>query len=70
MELIDLVLSVCLLSDPSNCKEEHLYFESRGTLTQCMMLSSPYVADWAGNHPDWKVKSWKCEWPEDRKQPI
>jgi hypothetical protein len=68
--MIDLILSVCMVSQPGTCKEEHLYFESRGTLTQCMMLSSPYVAQWAGDHPQWKVTSWKCEWPKARKQPI
>ena len=68
--MIDLILSVCMLSDPNACKEQHLYYESRGSLAQCMMLSMPYVAEWAGEHPDWKVASWKCQWPEDRKQPI
>lgn len=68
--MIDLVLSVCLATSPTTCKEEHLYYESRGTLAQCMMLSSPYVAEWAGNHQDWTVKSWTCAWPEERKQGI
>ncbi|GGD36456.1 hypothetical protein GCM10011335_44320 [Aureimonas glaciei] len=70
MLMIDLVLSVCLLADPTSCEEQRLSYESRGTLAQCMMLSTPYVADWAGNHPKWKVVGWKCEWPEDRKKSI
>jgi hypothetical protein len=35
-----------------------------------MMLSTPYVAAWAGDHPQWTIKSWKCHWPEDRKEAI
>ncbi|KQT85217.1 hypothetical protein [Aurantimonas sp. Leaf443] len=68
--LIDLVLTVCMAGNPASCKEERLTFESRGSQAQCMMLSSPYVAAWSGDHPDWKVKSWRCAWPEERKQGI
>ena len=68
--IIDLVLTVCMVSDPSSCHEQRLAYESRGSLATCMMLSTPYIAMWAGDHPDLKVTSWKCEWPEERKNPI
>ncbi|WAJ26778.1 hypothetical protein [Antarcticirhabdus aurantiaca] len=68
--VVDLILTVCMLSDPTTCREERLIYESRGSLAQCMMLSTPYVAQWAGEHPKWMVKSWTCNWPEDRRQGI
>lgn len=68
--MIDLILTVCMISQPNVCKEEHLYFQSRGSLAQCMALSTPYVAKWAGDNPNWDVKSWTCGWPEDRKRSI
>ena len=68
--VVDLILTVCMLSDPTSCREERLTYESRGSLAQCMMLSTPYVAQWAGEHPKWTVKSWTCSWPEERRQGI
>ncbi len=68
--MIDLILTVCMASNPASCKEERLSYESRGSLAQCMMLSTPYVAAWAGDHPQWTIKSWTCGWPDQRKQPI
>ncbi|RFC63012.1 hypothetical protein DYI37_13785 [Fulvimarina endophytica] len=68
--LVDLILTVCMISNPQSCKEERLSFEARSSLAQCVMLSTPYVAKWAGDHPKWKVRSWKCGWPEQRDQKI
>ncbi|MCW4115578.1 hypothetical protein NPA31_011450 [Aurantimonas sp. MSK8Z-1] len=68
--MIDLILSVCLLADPGTCREEHLHYESRGSLAQCMMLAMPYVAQWAGEHPRWTVKTWRCDWPQREGQPT
>ena len=36
MDMVDLILTVCLTANPGNCRDEHLYFESRGSLLQCM----------------------------------
>jgi hypothetical protein len=63
MELVDLILTVCLMADPKNCRTEHLYFESRGSLTQCMFLAPPEIAKWAEQHPAFKVVRWKCAYP-------
>jgi hypothetical protein len=64
MELVDLVLTVCLVANPADCHVEHLYFESRGSLTQCMFLAQPEIARWSGEHPALKVVRWKCEHPK------
>jgi hypothetical protein len=69
MELIDLVLTVCLLSNPEQCRVEHLHFESRGSLAQCMFLAPPEIAKWSAEHPSLKVIRWKCEYP-GREQEI
>jgi hypothetical protein len=64
MELIDLVLTVCLLANPTECRTEHLHFESRGSPTQCMFLAPPEIAKWTEEHPAFKVVRWKCEFPK------
>ncbi|RUY56850.1 hypothetical protein EN965_33920, partial [Mesorhizobium sp. M7A.F.Ca.CA.001.05.1.1] len=42
---------------------EHLYFESRGTLFQCMFLAPSEIAKWSQEHPTLKVMRWKCAFP-------
>jgi hypothetical protein len=69
MELVDLVLTVCLIADAKTCRTEHLYFESRGSLTQCMVLAPPEIAKWTEQHPALKVVRWKCAYPK-REQDI
>jgi hypothetical protein len=63
MDMVDLILTVCLIANPSNCRDEHLYFESRGSLFQCMMLAPTEIAKWSQEHPTLKVKRWKCAFP-------
>ncbi|MGH6922253.1 MAG: hypothetical protein ACRED5_00655 [Propylenella sp.] len=64
MPIVDLVLAVCLLSDPTSCREEHLYFESHGSLTACLAEAIPTMAQWAGGHPQWHIKRFHCEWAD------
>jgi hypothetical protein len=61
MLIVDLVLAVCLADDARACRDEHLYFESHGSLRQCMFEAMPAIADWSGQHPGWRVVSFHCE---------
>ncbi|RWF59277.1 MAG: hypothetical protein EOS50_01050 [Mesorhizobium sp.] len=63
MDMVDLILTVCLITNPGNCRDEHLYFESRGSLFQCMMLAPSESAKWSQEHPTLKIKRWKCAFP-------
>ncbi|MDR3535878.1 MAG: hypothetical protein P4L71_05200 [Acetobacteraceae bacterium] len=63
MNLVDLVLLACVLSNPGACREYHLLFQSSGSLQSCMMQAQQYLAQWAGEHPDLRVKRWHCAWP-------
>lgn len=69
MNLVDLILTVCLSANPTNCRDEHLYFESRGSLMHCMSLAPIEIAKWSESHPTAKVVRWKCVFP-DRGQDI
>lgn len=64
MNMVDLVLTVCLTANPSQCRVEHLYFESHGSLFQCMLLAPPEIAKWTEQHPKHKVVRWKCNFPD------
>jgi hypothetical protein len=41
MGLIDLVVTVCALSLPGQCEEQHLSFSADMSLNQCVMMRSP-----------------------------
>jgi hypothetical protein len=62
MPTIDLILAVCMFANPSACEEKHLYFESHGSLRACMSEAIPAMAEWAGNHPQWHIERFHCEW--------
>lgn len=63
MNLVDLVLTVCLVANPNHCRDEHLYFENQGSLLQCMVLAPTHIARWSQNHPALKIMRWKCVYP-------
>lgn len=63
MDIIDLVLTICLVSNPSDCREERLHFENRGGLTNCMSVAPPEIAKWTEQHPKLRVTRWTCAYP-------
>jgi hypothetical protein len=66
MNLVDLILTVCALSNPTDCRIEHVYYESQGaSLFQCMMMAPIQIARWSESHPAVKVTRWKCAFPND-----
>ncbi|NTS33545.1 hypothetical protein SAMN05428967_4324 [Phyllobacterium sp. YR620] len=67
MNVIDLVLTICLASNPSSCREERLHFEDRGGQLNCMFLAPAEIAKWSELHPKQKVVRWKCDYPTDER---
>jgi hypothetical protein len=64
MNMIDLIIVVCSLAHPDACQEKHLLFEAHGPLYACMWEAQPYLAQWIGEHPDLRIASFRCDWPE------
>ncbi|MCC2611945.1 hypothetical protein LKS17_19095 [Rhizobium petrolearium] len=63
MPFIELILTICLADKPLSCREEHLHFEDRGSLTTCMLQAPPQIAKWSTEHPRLRVVRWRCEYP-------
>jgi hypothetical protein len=61
--MIELVLTVCVLANPNECRDQRLLFESDKSLMQCMMSAPPFIAQWGDKHPEWFVQRWKCQYP-------
>jgi hypothetical protein len=66
MGLIDIVVTVCALSLPNQCEEQHLHFASDISLNQCAMTAQPYIAQWINEHPKWMAVRWRCEYSGTR----
>ena len=47
--MIEIVLTVCAIANPSYCEEKYLQFDWDGSLNQCMAAAQPYIAQWIGN---------------------
>ena len=62
MGLIEIVLTVCALSLPDHCEEQHLQFSNDISLKQCTMTAQPYIAQWINEHPKWVAVRWRCEY--------
>ncbi|QRM57556.1 hypothetical protein F3Y30_24010 (plasmid) [Sinorhizobium sp. BG8] len=63
MDLIDLVLTICLLATPTSCREERLHFENKGNILNCMFQAPAQIARWSEGHPNVRVIKWRCAYP-------
>lgn len=59
--MIELIISVCLISALGECKDVRLtYVEPRLTAYGCLMGAQPQIAKWITGHPGWSVRKWRC----------
>jgi hypothetical protein len=58
--MIELVLTVCLLSSPTTCREEWPQ-HAGDSLTSCMTQGQFRAAEWASQHPAYRVAEWRCQ---------
>ncbi len=65
MGLMELILTVCALAQPTSCEETSLAFVDQGeSLMQCAMSAPPTIAQWVGQHPTRFVAKWRCGYPD------
>jgi hypothetical protein len=70
MNLVDLIVMVCSILNPGACSEKHFLVETYGSLNSCMMQAQPYLAQWAGEHPNERIAEWHCAWPDQEGKKI
>lgn len=59
--MIELVMSICLIAEPTKCKDVRLSFaEQNLTPHSCVMNGQIEIAKWIDTHPDWQVAKWGC----------
>jgi len=52
-----LILTICLLASPDSCREERIATEARCSMP---MEYTAAMAEWAMQHPAWRVVKWRC----------
>lgn len=59
--MIELIMTVCFISDISKCKDAHLQFaEENLTPYRCVMDAQIEMAKWIQGHPNWRIAKWGC----------
>lgn len=59
--MIELVVAVCMIDQPSQCKDVYLNFEAASaTPQQCMMDGQMEMAKWVEEHPNYRIMKWRC----------
>jgi hypothetical protein len=58
--MIAIILSSCLVTDPTVCLDHKIPLSSEISAIQCMKHAQPYVARWSEEHPRWRVVRWQC----------
>jgi hypothetical protein len=70
MDIVQIILTVCTLSMPEQCEERRISIEWEGTLTRCVMVAPPYIAQWTDAHPNWRAERWRCVYPENEDEKV
>ncbi|WP_181708686.1 hypothetical protein [Chthonobacter rhizosphaerae] len=70
MNFFDIVMAICLLNDPSACREQRLQYESYGSLNECLFEAQFYIAAWKAENAQFDVKTWRCEYAQQTPPPA
>ena len=58
--MLAIIISACMVNDPSVCRDYKIQIEEAMDATQCAMHAAPYFVPWADEHPGWEIKRWHC----------
>jgi hypothetical protein len=67
MAIVELIVTICAISQPSHCQDKYLPFAWNGSLRQCVAGAQPYIAQWIGEHPQWIAVRWRCDYAGKQK---
>jgi hypothetical protein len=58
--MLAIVLSACLANQPAVCRDYKIPINEGIDAMRCTTDAPPYFAQWAEEHPGWKIRSWRC----------
>ncbi|MBV9111628.1 MAG: hypothetical protein JOY67_02280 [Hyphomicrobiales bacterium] len=70
MNFLELVFTVCAITNAHRCEDKYIALQNDTPLTACVMQAQPTLAQWANANPDWTIKGWHCDYSSNRKEKI
>jgi len=67
--MIELIITVCLISAPAACHEERHGVVGESLLA-CITQGQLYAARWIDEHPTYRIVRWRCEPSAARQSPV
>jgi hypothetical protein len=58
--MTEVIILACLISAPEQCEDVILKVDARGGAENCQWVGQLTVVEWAGQHPEYQIKGWKC----------
>jgi hypothetical protein len=58
--VIAILLTACLIGEPTTCRDDKITLLPGVSLTRCLMTAPPHLAKWSEEHPGWHVERWQC----------
>lgn len=59
--MIEIAAAVCLIADPTRCKEISLTYEPDSiSVFACAMYGQSELAKWSTSNPNWRISRWRC----------
>ena len=55
-----LIFAACLISDPESCRVRSIPVYEPVSEMACLMQGQPTLAQWAYDHPEWRVGKGQC----------
>jgi|APFEC2959095171_1045051.scaffolds.fasta_scaffold28232_2 hypothetical protein len=61
--MLSIILSACLIANPSHCRDFKIPLDAEVGMDsmRCAMAAQPHFAKWNEEHPQWRIKRWKCQ---------
>lgn len=56
--MLDLVLTVCLMAAPMECRKERMHWD--GSPFACAIQGQMVAAEWLQSRPKWRLSRWQC----------
>jgi hypothetical protein len=58
--MLAIIISACLVADPGTCRDYRVPLDMGIDPTSCAMHAPPHFAQWADEHPGWRIVKWHC----------
>jgi hypothetical protein len=59
--MLEIVVLACLIASPDKCEEIKVPFDEPAGMNACMREGQFQLVRWQSDHPEYLIKSWKCE---------